>query len=110
MNEMIERIARLWLQKPTGKMEDNFPLKMRFDTLDQFLNCIRASIEAMREPTEGMLWAAYQADAGAEKTFEDFITLCPGWRADQTAIWRAMVGATLAEPAKAERERGGVGS
>ncbi len=47
----------------------------------------------LREPTDEMLWAGYQADAGSEKTFEEFMALCPGWRDAVRTIWRAMLGA-----------------
>lgn len=102
MNEMIERIARLWLLEPTGRMEDNFPLNMRFDSLDQFLNCIRSSIEAMREPTEAMLIGArdWSGAKYGKSIGNDAATGCH----------HAMIDAALTEPATGERERGGVGS
>lgn len=41
---LVERVARKWLMEPTYDLNENFPLNMRFETLDQFSNCIKAVI------------------------------------------------------------------
>lgn len=100
MTDMIERVAKVFADAGLDGCETT-------DLGGNLRACVgkclcrttaRAAIQATHEPTDAMLWAGYQADAGTEKTFEDFMSLCPGWRADQTAIWRAMITAALVQP------------
>lgn len=85
---MVERIARLWLLEPTGKLEDNFPLNMRFDNLNQFLNCVSAAIEAMREPTDEMV-------VEAEFAVPKLACFSDKEKSPAYAAWRAMIDAAL---------------
>ena len=95
MSEMVERVIRGWLNVASDISDADLrasrePLTMRFETLDQFRNCIRAAIAAMREPTEAMLMAGRAVEMKEA---------CAGDHAfdhpDEGGIWRAMIDKAL---------------
>lgn len=83
---MVERVAqRIW---------DRYPWPQDYPTDEgippYFLDAARAAMEAMREPTEGMLESAIAIDR-------------PDWRrlSLERAMWGAMIDAALAEGTEA---------
>ena len=68
---MIERVARAMAEKPSGSRDSAIWLNLSEHSKDYFLQLALAAIEAMREPTVGMLAAAFPIGANEEFSHED---------------------------------------
>lgn len=93
---MIERVAKAIYEKQPAMKAMYPPIPIPWDQASEvwrapFLNFARAAIEAMREPTEGMVDAAYRVSVfGAD--LHDFVAHdCSG------PVWEAMIEEALTE-------------
>lgn len=68
------------------------------DDISAATAAINAVLDAIAEPSDTVLFAGYLADGPAMgESFEAFMRLAPGWRSDQTVIYRAMIAALRKE-------------
>jgi len=97
---MVERVARAiapeWfiLTEDSESIVSNYP-GQTVDMQRWAMTKARAAIEAMREPTEAMEDAAGGALCSAIESRAEDAIVCG-------AVYRAMIDAALAEPAKAD--------
>lgn len=68
------------------------------DDISAATAAIQVILDAIAEPSDAVLFAGYLADGPAMgESFEAFKRLAPGWRSDQTVIYRAMIAALRKE-------------
>lgn len=106
--DLLEKVARALATEPVPGDYDEVPpaevfsrpryqhLRQRYER--QATVAIRAVLDAIAEPSDTVLFAGYLADGPAMgESFEAFMRLAPGWRSDQTIIYRAMMVALRKE-------------
>lgn len=87
MTDMVERVARAIAFADLDEQSRaviNMDANMMY-VADHYVELARAAIEAMREPTDEMLWAARAVRYADEGSME---------------IWNGMIDAALAKPSE----------
>lgn len=108
MSDLVEKVALALATEPMPGDYDEVPpaevfsrprhqhLKLGYER--QATIAIHAVLDAIAEPSDTVLFAGYLADGPAMgESFEAFMRLAPGWRSDQTVIYRAMIAALRKE-------------
>ncbi len=88
MTAMVERVARAIAVCPTAYDVNTRVWETEVQAFrEECLALARAALEALRDPTDGMIAAATRASAAAGHVYAEY---CP-------LIWRAMIDAALAD-------------